>query len=449
MEIAILGHMGRDEAVADRLASEGHTLHIIGQWNNPGLLEKAETNGGAYHVIPSLVRAEAVADIVHETQPDMFLTNSDDALAAGVVDAIRDRNGGTDILLPCPDTAASQVEWDKFYLREIIDEINPVYNPRGFRIDKPEDVDEAISFFASQGIEIVVKPRNLTGGKGVKVMGKHFNSFAEGKAYAFEVLGTNNQSGVEIQQKLEGVEFNLQLITDGVRVIEPPVTHDYPYREDGDAGPGTGGMGTFTMADGLQPFLAQDDYGEAVELSRQVLAKMQERGIDYKGVLYPNFIKSPTGLMMVEINARGGDPELINITDLMEDDIDLGSTLRSIAVGELAVSDVRYKKLASTVIYLVPPDHGYRAGRPVDFNMNRAAIAANDCSVRFAATELVSENWYSTVGSSRTLALSALGATPWEARAKIHTAINEAFDSSLPLHYRRDVGAQAYIESLS
>ena len=89
MEIAILGHMGRDEAAADRLA--GHKLHILGQWYNPGLVKKAESSGGQFRIVDSITNVEAVADFVEEVRPDMFFTNFEDALGAGVVDAIQAR----------------------------------------------------------------------------------------------------------------------------------------------------------------------------------------------------------------------------------------------------------------------------------------------------------------------------------------------------------------------
>jgi phosphoribosylamine--glycine ligase len=367
MKIVMLGHMGRDEAMADRL--QKHELHIIGEWRNPGLVDKAKASGGKFHVIDDRANAGAVTNIVRSINPDMFLTNFDASLAAGVVDTVRSRL--PDLLIPCPDKAASQVEWDKFYLRGIIDEIEPSYNPVNFMVETPEAVQEAIAHFDSLGIQIVVKPRNLTGGKGVKVMDKHFKTLDEGRQYALLVLKADNQEGVEIQEKLEGHEFTLQLFTDGKTIVKAPATYDYPYRQDGDRGPGTGGMGCFSMQDGLLPFVSKADYNEVLVLMKQILLKMNKRGLDYKGILYPTFFKTPFGLKIVEINARGGDPELINIIDLIEDDVDFGEVLKLIALGKLTESSIRYKKRASAMIYLVSPDYSYRKGPVHEFRISR------------------------------------------------------------------------------
>lgn len=446
----MLGHMGRDEAAVDRL--QGHKLHILGQWANPGLAEKAVASGGNFQVINSITNVELIADYVQGVEPDMFFTNFDDALGAGVVDAVKRRVADRrmpDLWLPCPDQAAAQVEWDKFYLREIIEEIDPKYNPINFMVETPEAVDDAITFFRDRGIEMALKPRNLTGGKGVKVQGKHFDSYEEGRNYALQVLEADNQTGIEIQEKLEGHEFTLQLFTDGKTLIKPPATYDYPYREDGDTGPGTGGMGTFSMKNGLLPFINQDDYNEAIALMDKLLLALRERGHEYKGVLYPTFFKTADGLKIVEVNARGGDPELINILDVMEDDVDFGEVLRLIAMGELTGDSVRYKKLASAMLYLVSPDYGYRKGATFEFMMDPRMAQELGCSTHFAAAEQISNNHYRTVGSSRTVGVSSTAETPWQARDNIHEFIRAGFVHPLPLVYRDQVAEEAYISGLA
>lgn len=446
----MLGTRGRDEATADRL--EGHKLFVLGTWQNPGLVEKAIASGGQFVPIDSITNVDVIADIVQDIKPDMFLTNLENSLEAGVVDVIKDRVAGKlmpDLFIPCPDRETARVEWDKFYLRQIIDEIDPSYNPVNFMAESANAVNEAFAYFESIGMEVAVKPRNLCGGKGVKVMGKHFNSYADAKKYAQQVLLSPDQSGVEIQEKLVGHEFTLQLFTDGTTLVKPPATYDYPYREDGDQGPGIGGMGSFTMQAGKQlPFLTAEDYTVAVDLMEKVLVKLKERGHDYKGVLYPTFFKTAKGLKIVEINARGGDPELINILDLMEDDVDFFSVLKQIAVGELATDSVRYKKLASAMLYLVAPEYGYKEGPVHRFTMDLDTIEEHDCRVRFSAAECLGGHEYATTGSSRTVGLSALGKTPWEARGKIHQAIAAGFGRPLALQYRNQIAQEHYIHSL-
>lgn len=451
MEIVVLGHMGRDEAIVERLAE--HKLHVLGQWENPGLSEKAYASGGNFQVIDSITEVEYVADYVQAVEPDMFVTNFDDSLAAGVVDSIKrrvDDRRMPDLWIPCPDKSASRVEWDKFYLRDIIDEIDPKFNPQNFMVQTSQMANEAITHFQDMEKAIVLKPRNLTGGKGVRVQGKHFDTYQQGREYALQVLAADNQTGIEVQEKIEGHEFTLQLFTDGKTLIKPPITYDYPYREDGDCGPGTGGMGTFSMKPGENlPFTDKDDYNEAVSLMKSLLVALEERGHDYKGVLYPTFFKTPQGLKIVEVNARGGDPELVNILDVMDDDVDIGEVLKSIAIGELEEGSIRYKKMASAMLYLVSPDYGYCAGPAYDFSMDPEVAKDFGCSVRFAAAEKTSEGNYRTVGSSRSVGISSVADTPWLARENILSYIQQGFQHPLSLHFRSQIAERVYIEELS
>lgn len=442
--------MGRDEAVADRLSE--HTLHILGQWENPGLVEKAEASGGNFQVIDSITDVELVADYVQSVEPDMFFTNFDDSLAAGVVDAIKrrvDDRRVPNLLIPCPDKSASRVEWDKFYLRELINEINPSYNPLNFMVETTDAANDAISYFRGTGLEIALKPRGLTGGKGVKVQGKHFKTYEEAEIYASQVLTDANQEGLEVQEKIVGHEFTLQLFTDGKTLIRPPITYDYPYREDGDEGPGTGGMGTFSMKpDECLPFTDESDYDEAVVLMEQLLETLSERGHEYKGVLYPTFFKTQDGLKIVEVNARGGDPELINILDVMEDGVDFGEVLKQIATGELTNDSIRYKNMASAMLYLVSPDYGYRKGPTYEFALDPMVTETFDCLVRFAAAEKIETGKYRTVGSSRTVGISSLADTPWGAREKILAFVQSGFKHPLLLDFRSQVADERYIKGL-
>lgn len=450
MEVVLLGHMGRDEALADRL--EDHRLHVIGQWENPGLAEKAELSGGTFHTVNSIEDTHDIADYVQAIEPDMFLTNFDDALAAGVVDEIKKRvieKRMSELLIPSPDSEAARIEWDKFFLREIIDEIDPTYNPVNFMAETRKQIHDGIDHFASLGCEVAIKPRNLTGGKGVKVQGKHLATHEEARNYALGVIDSVDQEGVEIQEKIKGHEFTLQMFTDGNVAVKPPATYDYPYREDGDKGPGTGGMGTFSMEDGLLPFINSEDYHEATNLMEKVLVELKNRELDYKGVLYPTFFKTKDGLKIVEINARGGDPELINILDLIDDDVDFGEVLRQIAKGELDADEIRYKKLGSAMLYLVSPEYGYSKGPAYDFNLYKNIIEAHDCNVRFAAAVKTGNNGYQTVGSSRTVGISAVSTTPWDAREKIDVAISQGFDHPLRLEQRKEVAEETYIRNLS
>jgi len=448
----IAGESGRDAAIGARLAAEGCQIDFASEFYNPSLMETARQNGGQVHIVKDSCNPDHVQEVVDMVGPNLFLTNSDEALARGVVDMLQ--KNLPSLLIASPDKASARIEWDKFESRQIVAEIDQEfqknYNPEHFLAHTPDEVKAAIMYFHDAGTEVVVKPRGLTGGKGVRVMGPHLADHTVAGRYALSVIEDQQQGGVSIEEKLEGQEFTIQGFTDGKTLIAPPATYDYPYREDGDTGPGTGGMGCFTMPAGEQlPFLKPSEYEESLWLMRQVLRKLAQRGHDYKGVLYGSFFKTLAGLKVVEFNARIGDPEGINIVELLDEKTALKDVLEKTAQGKLHDQDVRFKELASAVIYLVSPDYAYRTSRQYRFKVDPEMIAAHGCRAYFSAAHknVVATNEYQTAGASRTLAVATLDTTPWGARARLHEAIRESVSG--PLEFRQDIAAQTYIANLT
>ncbi len=446
MKVFLPGNMARDAVIAERLAQEGCEMHIASSIRNPSLIAAADTSEGRFYPVSDVRNPREIAEAAVASRADLFWLNQDDALAAGAVDEVAKR--APEMMIASPDQESSRIEWDKFDSRRIVQEIDneqdTSYNPLYFCATEPHEIAPIIKLFQDEMREAVVKPRGLTGGHGVKVMGPHLADYDAAGQYAMEVLGDARQGGVLIEEKLEGHEFTIQGLTDGKTLIVPPLTYDYPYREDGDTGPGTGGMGSFTMPPGEQlPFLDNGDYLEATQLMRGVLGKQAELGRDFKGVLYGSFFKTPEGLKVVEFNARIGDPEALNIVESLAEETTLTSILYRIASKELSEQDVRFKRVASTAIYLVSPDYAYRNGESQEFGLDLDKIVASGCRAYFSAAEQIGPNRYRTTGASRTVALTSRARTPWDARAKINEAI--AAGVTGPLQYRQDIGDHDYI----
>lgn len=444
----LAGQIGRDAAIATRLAQARNCeLHIAAQHANPTLMKKAQASGGCFYQVKDICDQQTIAKIAAEANIELVWINQDDVLANDVVSAVRRRVPG--VLAASPTKEGSRIEWDKFDSRSILENIDSgKYNPRHYTLTKESEVKKAIDAFAKTKTPVAIKPRGLTGGKGVKVMGPHLKDYKEAATYARQVLADPKQGGVLVEEKMTGHEFTVQAFTDGKTLIVPPATYDYPYREDGDLGPGTGGMGCFTMPAGQQlPFITMAEYQEAIELMQKVLKKLDQLKRDYKGVLYGSFFKTPQGLKVVEFNARIGDPEGINIMELLDDSVDMLTLLQQIATRKLRPESVRFKKQTSVVIYLVSPDYAYRTGKTYEFEVDLDKINDADCRAYFAAAEQIAKHRYRTVGSSRTVAIATVDKTPWQARAKLHSAIKTAVRG--PLIYRKDIANKDYIAHMT
>src|SRR6185437_13520338 len=167
-------------------------------------------------------------------------------------------------------------------------DVAPEATPQLQVIDSAARVDEAIATFGDA--PVVVKPSGLTGGKGVKVMGPHLASHAEAAGYARSLLADRRHGdAVLIEEKIVGAEFTIQAISDGSTVVFPPSTYDYPYRFDGDEGPGTGGMGSLSTERPILPFMSSEHYDAACSIIERVIARLGAEGRRFNGVMNSGF----------------------------------------------------------------------------------------------------------------------------------------------------------------
>ncbi len=443
MRTLIIGHGGRESALAFRMAQHSE-LHAFMGHENPSLLASAATSGGS-HQIGNVSDPRAVAAFARSREIDVAMVSADEPLAAGVVDALLAQ--GTAAV--GPTRAGAEIEWNKAFARAQLADVAPEAVPRLRVVHAPEEVHEAIDSF--EGAPVVVKPSGLTGGKGVKVMGPHLADHAAAGDYARELLARAAPGdSVLIEEKILGAEFTIQAISDGTTTVFPAPTYDYPYRFDGDEGPGTGGMGSLSLANGTLPFLGEEQYRQACTIIQAVIERLGQLGRRFTGIMNSGFFATSGGVKVIEFNARFGDPECMNIMSLFE-----GSwphVMEQLAAGALSAGDVELRKEASLVLYLVSPDYALRAGEPYEFELDRAALEAPEangrarCHVFFASAVQSGENAYRTVGTSRAVALATTAPTLEQARLRLVRCAGEVRG---PLEWRRDVGSEAYLRDLT
>jgi phosphoribosylamine---glycine ligase len=432
----IVGHGGRESALAFRMA-EHSELHAFVGHANPTIVREAARSGGS-HQIGDVCDPAAVAAFARAKDIDIAMVSSDEPLAAGVVDALLAQ--GTRAV--GPTSAGAEIEWNKTFARSLLSDVAPEASPRLQVAHDERELDAALASFGSQ--PVAVKPPGLTGGKGVKVMGPHLADHAQARAYALEVLGRCKPGqGVHIEEKIEGAEFTIQAVSDGRTIVFPPSTYDYPYRFDGDEGPGTGGMGSLSMAAPILPFMTPGHYEEACSIIERVIARLRELGRHFSGVMNSGFFATASGVKVIEFNARFGDPECMNIMALLD-----GSwphAMEQIAGASLGEGDVPLREEASVVLYLVSPDYALRAGSPYDFSLDREQVEAAGCRVFFSSAMELGPGSYRTIGTSRAVALASTAPTLEQARA----IVAESAATVPVLEWRRDVGEEAYLQRLT
>lgn len=420
--------------------AEHSELYAFAGHANPSLLRYAGASGGRLQT-GDVCDAAAVAAFAREQEIDLAMVSADEPLQAGVVDALLAQ--GTPAVGPTRDGA--EIEWNKVFARELLLDVAPEATPRLRVVDAAAHVDEAIASFGDA--PVVVKPSGLTGGKGVKVMGPHLASHADAAEYARSLLvDRRHGDAVLIEEKIVGAEFTIQAISDGSTVVFPPSTYDYPYRFDGDEGPGTGGMGSLTMPGPTLPFMSSAHYAQACSIVQRVIDRLGAEGRRFTGVMNSGFFATADGVRVIEFNARFGDPECMNIMSLF-----VGSwprVMQRICDGELAREDVVLREDASLVLYLVSPDYALpssAAPTPYEFELDVAALERDGCEVFFASAVNVGENSYRTLGTSRAVALATTAPT----LAAAHERIVACAETVGTLQWRREVGDERYLDRLA
>ncbi len=432
MRTLIVGHGGRESALATRMA-EHSELHAFLGHENPTIVQRAASSGGG-HQLGDVCDAAAVAAFARSREIDIAMVSADEPLAAGVVDALHAQ--GTRVV--GPTRAGAEIEWNKVFARALLGEVAPESVPRLRVVHAPGELSSAFEYFGET--PVAVKPAGLTGGKGVKVMGPHLADHEAAREYARSLLSKGE--AVLIEERITGAEFTIQAISDGRTVVFPPSTYDYPYRYDGDEGPGTGGMGSLSMPEPALPFMSEAHYQRGCEIVELVIERLGAEGRHFSGVMNSGFFATAEGVKVIEFNARFGDPECMNIMSLFE-----GSwteVMGQISAGQLTSAAVPLRKEASLVLYLVSPDYALRKGPAYDFGLDLARIEAEGCHVFFSSAVATGENSYRTVGTSRAVALASTAASLEQARERV----TKCAETVPVLEWRREVGDERYLRGL-
>jgi phosphoribosylamine--glycine ligase len=418
MKVLVVGGGGREHAITRALSCNSDVkLFSVMARKNPGVARLAErvlltdeTN------IPDIVR------FATENGLDAAVIGPEAPLEAGIVDHLEAAG------IPCvgPTRAAARIETDKAFCRRLMERHGIAGCPE-YRVF--HDPEEAGRFIEAYDGDLAVKPIGLTGGKGVRIMGEHVD-VAGAVEYVREIGGD-----VVLEERLLGEEFTLQAFVDGEHLVPMPLVQDHKRAYEGDVGPNTGGMGSYSLPDHMLPFVTRADYEEALRIMEDTVAAMRDEGTPYRGILYGQFMNTREGPRVIEFNARFGDPEAMNVLSLLESDF--SGIVRHIVEGDLSPAHVRFANQATVCKYLVP--EGYpeapAAREPLTLG------DSGDALLYYANVEERDGALYTQ--TSRTLAFVGRGETLEEAEAIAEKAASSVTGR---VFHRRDIGTREVLE---
>jgi phosphoribosylamine--glycine ligase len=350
MRVLLIGKSsGRLDCLAEAIrASEKIELFILTNLVHEGLTDKGFVTVGPTDD-PEWVADYALKYCTAKGVATIAVVSNEEPLAAGVADALH--NIGIETV--GPTRALAQIESSKTFTRNLLDKNKLAYMNPLWGSFEPGEINRVRSYMHAFK-HFVIKPDGLTGGKGVKVLGDHFQTVQEGLDYCNEIFEQGGRLLIEQQQF--GQEFSLMSFSDGKTVIDMPLVQDHKRLLDLDQGPNTGGMGSYSMADHRLPICDEYSFQHSRWANRKVIEFLQaEIGQPYKGIIYGNYIITSMGLKIIEFNCRFGDPEVMNVLPILE--TDFGEILFSITTGRLTPKMVQFAPKATVVKYLVPIGH--------------------------------------------------------------------------------------------
>jgi phosphoribosylamine--glycine ligase len=367
-------------------------------------------------------------------RPDVVIVGPEEPLAIGIVDDL----GKLGIPAVGPVQALAQLEASKSFTRELLSRHRIDGNPR-YRVFRTMD---GITDYLSSLQDHVIKPDGLTGGKGVKVSGEHLHSVQEGLDYCEQLFAEHPEQPVVIEEKLDGEEFSLQSFCDGEHVVHTVPVQDHKRAFDGDSGPNTGGMGSYSAADHLLPFLTREDLLQAQAINAAVVRALhKETGQPYKGILFGGFMLTRDGIRLLEYNARFGDPESLNVLCLLEGDDDFVDICLAIINGNLDEVRPRFKRQATVCTYVVPQGYPDSPVQNQRVDLSRVPTDSEHLKRFFAAVDQRDDGIYLT--GSRAIAFVGIGQDLADAYRHAEGAASRVQG---PVRHRKDIGTEELIQ---
>jgi phosphoribosylamine--glycine ligase len=418
MKVLVVGGGGREHAIAKALSrNEACEIYSVMPKKNPGIAKLCKD----FHICKDTDK-ETIAGFALKAGVEYAVIGPEAPLEAGVVDYLEDRG----IACVGPSRIAARLETDKAFCREMMEKYGVAGCPK-YRVF--HDAKDAARFILDNDGDLAIKPIGLTGGKGVKIMGEHFGR--EGAIEYVNEIGGN----VVLEERLIGEEFTLMAFVDGTHLVPMPLVQDHKRAYDGDVGPNTGGMGSYTMPDHMLPFVLKTDYDKALSIMKDVVAFMNKAGTPYRGVLYGQFMNTSDGPKVIEFNARFGDPEAMNLLTLLKSDF--CEIVKRIVDGTLSASHVEFEKKASVCKYIVPK--GYPDSPKADEEISTGNIG--DAHLYYANVSERNDKLYTQ--TSRTLAFVGMADTLLEAESIAESASSSVKGS---VFYRRDIGTEEVLK---
>ncbi|SFX67659.1 phosphoribosylamine--glycine ligase [Thermoactinomyces sp. DSM 45891] len=426
MRILIIGSGGREHALLWKIAQSPKVKEIFVAPGNAGMTNVAT-------LVPiSVDDLDGLRRFALEQQIDFTIVGPEVPLLLGIVDQFQE----VGLSVFGPNGQAAQIEGSKRFAKDLMKKHDiPTADYRVFT-----DADEAKQYVSQKGVPIVIKADGLAAGKGVVVAATLQEAEqAISEAMEQKVFGSAGDI-VVVEEFLVGQELSLMAFVDGTTVVPMVPAQDHKPAYDGDLGPNTGGMGTYSPV----PQFSNEVLSLAVQtILEPVVQAFQKEGIDYRGVLYVGLMMTQEGPKVIEFNARFGDPETQVVLPRLTSD--LIEILIAVVEGRLHADLVTWSDEAAVCVILSAGGYPgpYQNGLPITGRVDQLDDKGSvyHAGTRYEGSQLV------TAGG-RVFGVTGLGENLQIAREKAYRLVEQIHFPNA--HYRKDIAEKAiqYLEQI-
>ena len=417
MRILIIGSGGREHAIAWKLSKSDKVERIYCAPGNAGIAEVAEC------VPISEDQFEQLKKFALEQQIDLVVVGPEAPLFAGLVDVLEEAG----LKAFGPRKNAAIIEGSKVFTKQLMKK----YNIPTAAYESLDNYEEALAYLRKQQAPIVIKADGLAAGKGVTVAATLEEAEQALREIMIDKVFGDAGAQVVIEEFLSGQEMSILAFVDGETVRPMVPSQDHKPVFDGDKGPNTGGMGTYSPV----PHIPQSVVDEAIETILIPAARaMVQEGRPFRGVLYAGLMITEQGPKTVEFNCRFGDPETQVVLPRLR--TDLADIFLATVEGKLHEIEIEWSSDAAVCVVLASGGYPgpYEKGKPI------TGLDQVEQSVVFhAGTKLAGDKIVTNGG--RLLGVTALGKDIAEARAKAYADIGKIQYEGK--HYRTDIALKA------
>jgi phosphoribosylamine--glycine ligase len=417
--VLVVGSGGREHALARALARSPQVPEVITTPGSPGMARDGFEGLGI-----SVGDLNGIVAAAKERHVDLVVVGPEAPLVQGLVDML----GEAGVRAFGPSAAAAKIEGSKAYAKQLMRDVGvPTASYMVFH-----SREEALAQLPCASYPAVLKADVLAAGKGVIIC----ENEQEARAAAEVFFGERRfgQTTVVLEEFLHGEEVSLFALCDGVRAVPMTPAQDYKRIFDGDEGPNTGGMGSYSPVPGVDDELVREI---ATTVHQPIVDELRARGTPFHGVLYAGLMLTEAGPKVLEFNARFGDPETQAILPRLRSDV---LHLLDRSARPAGLEGVSIDWAGDWAVTVVLASRGYpESSSSGDVIEGLEAAEAAGAEVTHAGT--AEEDGKVVTAGGRVLNVTALGSSPADARERAYAAAREINFEGMQM--RTDIAARA------